>query len=220
MITSDGKLSQFVWNSSSDDGKTAHSPHNPSPIPKAMASTVTILAKRIRLTKGLLLHFLAFEPKIEDEFGSKYSESCDTGPLDQVETCEERLWLEKIDEKTPAEVRRKEDAKTSALRPTDRSREPQRKHHEEDNLVKLDWMTWDAITKVDSPNQICGLTAGVIGKSSEETTEPSNSDPQAQRQSKKIAGAAAYSAQLFHDFNRKPTAQEASYDSLATGRGE
>jgi len=81
MINSDGKLSQFVWNSSPDDGKIADNPHSPSPIPKATASMVTILAKDNRLAKDLLLHLLVFKPKVEDKCNDKCSESRNTGPL-------------------------------------------------------------------------------------------------------------------------------------------
>jgi len=82
MINSDGKLSQFAWNSSPDDGKIADNPHSPSPIPKATASMVTILAKDNRLAKGLLLHLVALESKVADEYGGKYSKPPNTGLLD------------------------------------------------------------------------------------------------------------------------------------------
>jgi len=71
-----------------------------------------------------MMNFLALEPKIDDKCGGKYSEPRGAGPLDQVETREDRLWLQKIREKTPAEVCRKKNTETSALRPTGRSREP------------------------------------------------------------------------------------------------
>ena len=63
IISNDGKLNQVAWNSESDDGRTADSPHNPIPIPKATARMVIVLAKTDRSLNALLLHLSASESK-------------------------------------------------------------------------------------------------------------------------------------------------------------
>ena len=72
MMSSDTPLSQLVWNSLSDDGRAKDNPHNPIPIPKATASTVTILAKRDRSAINLLMQILTLDPKIDDKSGAEY----------------------------------------------------------------------------------------------------------------------------------------------------
>ena len=49
------------------------------------------------------------------EIGQERQQSCDTGPLDQVEAVEEGLGFDEVDEETPEEIGEEEEAKGCAF---------------------------------------------------------------------------------------------------------
>ncbi len=119
-------------------------------------------------------------------------------PLNQVHASDQWLWLQEVDEQTPAQVRRHEQPEEHAVRmmalanPVQKSPEKTEKHY----LVCLGRVSGDAISKINRPRQRGRLPIGIVRQPSQKTANTAHGDSDTEWDRKEVSAACGDALQL------------------------
>src|SRR5580700_7427005 len=165
---------------------------------------------RIRLSGAIGL--------IEKMIDGEDYETCEAAPLNEVESGDEGLGFDAIDEETPGEVSGEEDAEARAFAVLllHGASEKKSEHEKEENFVELDGVAADAVAEIDGPGERGGFAVGVVGEAGEEAADAADGDADAEGQGEEIAGAAADAGEAFDEFDADPAAEESADDGFAS----
>src|SRR5882757_2104286 len=90
------------------------------------------------------------------------------------------------------------------------------KREEEEDLVDLCRMAWDAIAEVDAPGECRGFAVGVVCKTAEKAADASNGDTDTEWDSEEVSRTGADTQKLLRKLDEEPATEEAANDSLAS----
>ena len=84
-----------------------------------------------------------------------------------------------------------------------------------DDLVQLRRMTRDAVAEIDAPRQTGGNAVRAIGQAGQEAADPSDRDPEHERQREQIAGRHGYAEPTLDPLDRDEAADQPADDRLS-----
>ena len=86
---------------------------------------------------------------------------------------------------------------------------------ENDDFIQLRGMPGDPVAEIHTPRQPRGNAVGLIFDAGKKTPDPSDRDPEHQRQGEQVAGRDAYAAQTLDRFDGNQPADQATDDRLS-----
>jgi hypothetical protein len=172
------------------------------------------------LDRGSLSRFCV--PETMDVTGYQRNQTGYARPLDQIETEDEGLGFDEVDDETPEEVGGEKETEGRALGMSALvvAVEEESKRDEEDHFVELGGVAGDAVAEVDAPGERGGCSVGVVGEASEKAAYTADGDADAEWDGEEVSRAGVDSANALGDFNRDPSAEESADDGFASGLEE
>src|ERR1700687_3521680 len=143
--------------------------------------------------RWIVLNFIARQSQkrfgYPSQVGAVNQKDRQASPLDRGYLTESCVFLEKIDDETPAQVRDHESREYLAgcMRGAHHSPKQEGEGKQKDNLVNLRWMPGHSVAEVHSPRQGRRGPICLIGQSGQETADSSDGNANCQGDRKQIA---------------------------------